>query len=226
MIIAKNIEDYRNVSEYAYTVLKANILNLNFKPGRKLSEVEISEILNISRTPVREAIIRLAQEGVCNVQPQRGTFVSKIDFSLVEEARFARRALEEKIVISAIELFSEKDAEDCFRIVEDHKQVPQENFEEHFYYDELFHRQLYTACGKARVWDMIKTFDWDYLRIRYLALVDLIKSSSIIEDHENILNAIISKDKSLALDATYTHIDRWQKESTTISELHSEYFKS
>ncbi|MGL5254570.1 MAG: GntR family transcriptional regulator [Brevinema sp.] len=225
MIIEKDIKDYRNVGDYAYTILRTNILNLHFKPGQKISEVEVSEFLNISRTPVREAIIRLVQERLCYVQPQRGTFVSKIDLSLVEEARFVRRSLEEKIVLLAIQHFTQKDIEDCFSILEDHKKIPQDDFEEHFYYDELFHRQLYMICGKSRAWDMIKVFDWDYLRIRYLALVDLTKSPSIIQEHEAILTAITNKDPALAIAITLAHLDRWSVESTLVSERHLEYFK-
>lgn len=226
MIVKEKLEDCKTVSDFSYTVLKNNILTLRLEPGCKISETEIAESLGISRTPVREALIKLAQEGMVRVQPQRGTFVSKIDLSLVEESRFMRRTLEEKIVSEVVASFSAKDEEDCRRILLLHKQISDDNYEEHFFYDELFHRALYTSAGKGRIWDMIDTFSWDYRRTRYLALLELIKMTSIIQDHEAILDAIVRRDEPGALEATRMHLDRWLKERIPVSSHRAEYFLS
>jgi DNA-binding GntR family transcriptional regulator len=76
--------------EGVYAKLKEQILNLELPPGTALSEMESSLALGVSRTSVRESFVRLAQEGLVQVLPQRGTFVSLIDPALVEEARFMR----------------------------------------------------------------------------------------------------------------------------------------
>ena len=62
-----------NNRQYIYRVLKDNIMNLNLKPGENVSEIEISELLNVSRTPVREAFVRLSEEKLLNVFPQKGS---------------------------------------------------------------------------------------------------------------------------------------------------------
>ncbi|MBU3181932.1 GntR family transcriptional regulator [Clostridium psychrophilum] len=70
-----------------------------------ISEIEILEKFNVSRTPVREAFARLSQEGLISVYPQKGTFVSLIDLLSVEEARFMREHLERAILRLACENF-------------------------------------------------------------------------------------------------------------------------
>ena len=95
-----NINKHKNENNRAYTyrVLKENIMRLNLKPGESISEIELSEALNVSRTPVREAIVKLSEEKLVDVFPQRGSFVSKINLNLVEEAVFLRELCEKKIL--------------------------------------------------------------------------------------------------------------------------------
>jgi len=70
-----------STSKRIYHLIKEEIINLNFIPGLNISEKEISEKFKVSRTPVREAFVRLSQEGLLNIYPQKGTFVSLIDLS-------------------------------------------------------------------------------------------------------------------------------------------------
>lgn len=92
-------------SNQVYEELKSQILNLQLAPGTSISEKEMSEKFNVSRTPVRESFLRLSREGLLNVFPQRGTFVSLIDLNLVEEARFMREHLERAVIRLACETF-------------------------------------------------------------------------------------------------------------------------
>ena len=95
-MLADHLGKRRNFStrDHVYETLKENIIRLNLKPGQSVSEKEISEMLNVSRTPVREAFVKLAQEELLEVYPQRGTFISLIDLDHVEEVRFIRELLE------------------------------------------------------------------------------------------------------------------------------------
>ena len=95
------------VREYAYRVLYENIMSLKLPPGTAMSEQELSGILNVSRTPVREAFIRLSQKGLLEILPQRGTFVSKIHTEQLAEFRFFRVTLERAIIELACQAFPE-----------------------------------------------------------------------------------------------------------------------
>ena len=85
-------------SDKIYEVLYENIINIKLEPGTLMSESEISQKFNVSRTPVREAFIRLSNIGLVDIIPQRGTFVCKIDLKRVEEERFLREALEVAVI--------------------------------------------------------------------------------------------------------------------------------
>src|SRR5690242_15180309 len=85
----------------AYDALRASIISLQRTPGQRLSEAELARELGVSRTPVREAIIQLRAEGLVEVAPQLGSFVSKISLRSVREAQFAREALESAAVRAA-----------------------------------------------------------------------------------------------------------------------------
>ena len=86
-----------NARTYALRVLQYNIINLELVPGSTVSENELSAILNLSRTPVREALIELSKVGLVEIQPQRGSYIAKIDYELIEESRFMRLVLENAV---------------------------------------------------------------------------------------------------------------------------------
>lgn len=84
--------------EYVLRVLKKNIIEYALKPGQMLSENALTEELNVSRTPVREALVELSKIDLIEVLPKRGSRVTKINYALVEESNFARKVLEKAIV--------------------------------------------------------------------------------------------------------------------------------
>ena len=86
-----------SLKEFAYRVLKENIVNMELEPGRLLSENEIGQQLGVSRAPIREAFSQLASQKLVEIQPQRGTFVTLIDYEYVEEVRFLRSVVEKEI---------------------------------------------------------------------------------------------------------------------------------
>src|SRR3954462_6634181 len=78
-------------------VLRNMIIHNDWAPGARLSEAEVAKAFGVSRQPVREAFIKLAEEGLLEIRPQRGTFVRKISKTAVMDARFVREAIEANI---------------------------------------------------------------------------------------------------------------------------------
>ncbi len=86
------------VGPQLHRLLRERIVRNDIEPGARLSEAEIAAAYAVSRQPVREAFIKLAEEGLVEVRPQRGTFVRKIGIASVMDARFVREAVEADIV--------------------------------------------------------------------------------------------------------------------------------
>src|SRR3954447_16604414 len=87
-----------NNKDFSYRVIKEAIMSLELKPGQAISEIELADMLNISRTPIREVMAKLKEEYLVEVLPQVGTYVSKIKSQLIEEAAFMRFTLEKEVL--------------------------------------------------------------------------------------------------------------------------------
>jgi len=85
---------YMNLKEKSYEIIKYNIINIIYKPGEYLEEKKLSSSLEVSRTPMREALSRLEDEGWINIYPRKGIYVAKIDETLINNVFEARKTLE------------------------------------------------------------------------------------------------------------------------------------
>lgn len=215
--------------EYAYRILKENIMSLELKPGELLSEVELSEKLDLSRTPIREVLMRLKNEHLIEVKPQSGTYVSLIDLDLIEEALFMRFALEEKVIKEACEYFPQD------KIIELEKNIFAQNIiasmeggENEFHkLDTSFHETLFLGVKKKTVWESILNISTHYNRMRLLSQKKDSKAL-VVKQHEEILNTIKNKDKDKVESLINYHmkysIQSWEY-LTKLDEENSKYFK-
>ena len=106
------LEERRNGEsnrEYALRILKANIIQMILEPGCPIGEQKIAKELGMSRTPVREALVELMKTRIVEILPQKGTYVSYLDYDLVEEARFMRMTLELALLDELAEKMTDKD---------------------------------------------------------------------------------------------------------------------
>ncbi len=206
MILFKKRENETG-KEYAYRVLKENIMSLELKPGELISEIELSEKLNLSRTPIREVLMRLKNEHLVEVKPQSGTYVSLIDLDLIDEALFMRFALEEKVIKSACEYFPEE------KIIELEKNLYAQKIladidggEKEFHkLDTNFHEILFLGVGKQNIWNSILNISTHYNRMRLLSQKEDSKIL-VVKQHEEILNVIKSKEKNKAEEVVNYHM--------------------
>ena len=160
-----------SIGDGVYYSLRKNIITLNLKPGEPLNIKTISEKLNVSRTPVRDALIKLAKEGLVDVIPQKGTSVSKIDLKRVEEERFLRESLELRAIEIFIGIQKESDISRMRSILDIQKECVAKNdllaLQE---YDDEFHKVFFTATEKETCWDIIQSMSGHYRRIRLISL--------------------------------------------------------
>ena len=209
--------------EYVLRVLKKNIIECALKPGQMLSENALTEELNVSRTPVREALVELSKIDLIEVLPKRGSRVTKINYALVEESNFARKVLEKAIVEICCDL---EKPQDFFRLEENLK------LQKRFLYmsnqsrllelDDEFHQLLFQMAKKSHVYDYLEDIRIPFDRIRYLSLL-VIFDLQTVNDHIEILNAIRQRNKEEALAVMDKHLSRYLYDKTVIMERYPDY---
>jgi len=185
----------QSIRAWIHQVLHENIIRLRLRPGQALSEAEIGRLLRASRTPVREAFIRLAEDGLLEVHPQRGTFVRLIDPDRAAEALFLRNVVEKAVLREACRSFPERALFDLNANVALQKFCRREgNYERMFQLDNEFHALLFRGCGKGRLWEHLKKFDTDLDRLRMLKLSTKSDWGEIIAHHDRIARIVADRD--------------------------------
>ena len=213
-----------NARSYALRVLLHNIITLELAPGSAVSENELSLVLKLPRPPVREALIELSKMGLVDIQPQRGSYIAKIDYELVEESRFMRLVLENAVLALVCEGIS-PEHEEMLRanMAEETRHLEAGDYPRLFELDTDFHRLLFLSVGKARTYSIIHSQMVHFDRLRALSLKSL-KPDKIVEDHENILYAIGRRDSELAEMLMTRHLTRHRVEKSELIKLYPDYF--
>ncbi len=209
-----------------YNRLKQQIVSLELPPGTPLSEKEVSLTFEVSRTPVRESFVRLAQEGLVIVLPQRGTRVSLIDSELVEEARFMREQLEKAVIRLACEHFHD----DMLNLLENNVSQQQESMARHdgkrmFELDEEFHRILFEGVRKQGTWNVIQQMNAHLNRSRILWLSTDPHWGVLCEQHQDMVHAIRGHDADRAEQLMKEHLSLSISNLATLKDQYPDYFK-
>ena len=208
--------DKETGKDYVYRVLKGNIMFLELKPGELLSEAELAKKLNVSRTPIREVLIKLKAEKLIEVKPQAGTYVSLIAWNLIEEAVFIRYNLEKEALKEACENFSEDILMEMEKCLFAQKLIAQkgDNLIEFHNLDKEFHKLLFVGINKSNVWESICNISTHYNRMRLLAEMKSNKEF-LVDQHITYLDIIKNKKSDIIEDVVSTHIkepvEQWKK---------------
>lgn len=188
-------------------ILRQAIIEMRLKPGEALSEKEVALRYGVSRQPVREAFIKLAEAGLLQVLPSRGTYVVKISVREVLNARFVREAIECALVRSAAELIDAEGLARIERLVEEQKQAAVTGDSARFYaLDEAFHRAIADCVECDPALRVVESARAQTDRVRYLSLPDASPLALLIAQHEAILAAIRTRDPEQAEAAMRTHL--------------------
>ena len=189
---------------------------LELKPGELLSEAELAKKLNVSRTPIREVLIKLKAEKLIEVKPQAGTYVSLIAWNLIEEAVFIRYNLEKEALKEACENFSEDILMEMEKCLFAQKLIAQkgDNLIEFHNLDKEFHKLLFVGINKSNVWESICNISTHYNRMRLLAEMKSNKEF-LVDQHITYLDIIKNKKSDIIEEVVSTHIkepvEQWKK---------------
>ncbi|WP_347332002.1 GntR family transcriptional regulator [Marinimicrobium locisalis] len=215
----------RPVSVQIYEFIRDAIINMEFQPGQMISETALAEQFSVSRTPVREALIKLANIGFVDVLPQRGTYVSKFSVEKILEARFIREALELAVVTAVAEQPDEGLITECESILAEQKLAADNDNALAFQrLDDHFHQTLSGRTGYARVTQLIESEKAHMDRVRNLSLHIRGQYHRVLEQHQAILKALKKQDPEAARTAMATHMQDVYKVLAVIPREHPEYF--
>ncbi len=214
-----------NARSYAVRILRSNILTLALPPGSIVSENEVSAALQLSRTPVREALIELSRCQLVEVRPQKGSYVSRIDYDLVEESRFLRSVVESEV----FRLAAQKPLPDeFFREMQENTEELKRAYahgdnEGILRLDNAFHEMAYRAAGKSRTFGIIQEQMIHFDRLRSLN-IQVDDPENTIRDHEELRYALQKQDPELCAFLLNRHLNRYQLIKAALLERFPEYF--
>ena len=214
----------RQAAPQVFERLRGMILSLELPPGSALSRAELAAQFGVSSTPIRDALMRLEEEGLVEVFPQYATVVSRIDVRLAQQAHFLRQAIELEIVRGlAIDHEATVVPELNQAIARQQQFAKAGDFERFITADNEFHAQLYVAADKQDIWSLVKSRSGHIDRLRRLHLPSPGKAQDILRHHRLIAKAIGAGEPDEAQKHLRTHLSGTLSELTQIRARYPEY---
>ena len=211
--------------DYALRTIRDNIITLKLEPGSQISENELAAEMNLSRTPVREALIELSKVRIIEIYPQRKSVVSLIDYELVNESRFMRNVLEGAVVQLDCQMATEQDLTRLEENVKLQKFYVDSYFPDNLLkLDNEFHEILFDIARKGQIFTLMQSISIHFDRVRSMALAT-VKNQKIVEDHEEIIRVIRSRDEERARTLLEKHLNRYKIDAAEIRAAYPQYFK-
>jgi DNA-binding GntR family transcriptional regulator len=208
------LDRQRHVAPQVFEHLRDMIISMTLTPDTVLSRGELADQYGISQTPVRDALMRLSEEGLVDIFAQHATVVSKIDIARAQQAHFLRRSVELEIVRTLAETADEALVERLrASIVRQRALLKAKDFTEFTLTDQSFHRQMYEAAQVPDLWLLVRRQSGHLDRLRRLHLPIAGKAIAVIEDHSRIVDAIAAGDPAAAQESLRKHL------SGTLSNL-------
>src|SRR5215217_6172348 len=197
----------RLVAERAYVELRDRIVTLQLAPGRELREDELMAELEIGRTPLREAVKRLALENLLSVQPRRGTFVSDVDATDIVNITEVRAELEgyaAELAAQRMDGVSRIAAESLLREVDELSRPGDQDWLMRF--DERIHRFTWEASGNPYLTETLERYFTHSLRVWYLVLDRVPGLGHAVHDQAQLLEALLDHDGARARSIMREHV--------------------
>lgn len=204
---AETFDPKQPIVTQIHRCIRSAILSLDLKPNEALSEKELSLKFAVSRTPVREALIKLSEDGLVDILPQRGSFVAPIRIAEVVEAQFIREALE----IAVIRRVAADPSERLLNTLEEmlrqqRSAISQRDFNAFLVLDESFHRTFCEFCELPRGWKMIQNVKGQLDRVRFLSLPEPGHLETLFKQHQAVVEAVRLRQPDLAAAQLKRHL--------------------
>lgn len=213
-------------AEQIYHEIYSRIILLELKPGENLNVKQMLNEVGVSRSPLRDALLKLQDDNLVEIFPQKGSRVSKINLNQLEVERFMRTTLE----LAAVPLFAQKCIkEDLLKMrsaIESQKIAMEgNNFKDFLIADDEFHEVIFAGIGMERIWNITKNQSGNYRRFRVLSSFVSRILSDIVDEHEDIVKAFTNKDADLVLKLDRAHLTKVHTELDILQREYPDYFE-
>ena len=214
-----------SVQEMVYRTLRDKIVSMELKPGTIISTQEIADSMSVSRTPVREAFIRLQREELLDVAPQRSTMVSKINMDRVYQERFIREALEIEAMQKFVEVATAESLNRMRRNIEkQYAAIAEQRYIDFLELDNAFHQAAFTETHEDLGRSIVQQMNGHYGRIRLISAWEGQIVSAAMQEHERYVDYIERKDTARARKLLRTHLQALRVQEEILLTNWSEYF--
>jgi len=207
--------------------LRAEILTCVLRPGDVMQERDLATAFGVSRTPVREAFLRLADEGLIEMRPQSGTYIALLDAVAIREALFIRAAVETAAIRRAIARMTANEIGRLSDMVARHATAAKRgDAPAAAELDTAFHRAILDASGFGGAWRVVREARDHHARLHHLSRSMPGVPKRVVEQHRLILKAIRAGDADTAAARLGEHIEANAQDLTSVSERFPEYFSA
>lgn len=217
----------RHAGPQVFEFLRDQIVSLNLAPGTLLSRTALQEQFGLSSTPIRDALMRLQEEGLVEVFPQSATVVSPIDLEAARQAHFLRRSLELEVVGTLARTPDQALIRRLSAIIAAQKMLLEESdYQEFTAADQAFHGLMFEAAGVPELWTLVRRHSGQIDRLRRLHLPLADKAQRIISEHTLIVEALSDGDADLAQRRVREHLSHSLAYGDEIRAHYPHYFRS
>jgi len=207
-----NTDDFLPLRDVAFNTLRQAILTGELKPGERLMEIRLADKLGVSRTPIREAIHKLALEGLVTMVPRHGAEVAQITEKSMNDVLEVRRALDALCAELACDRITDEELAALKQACDHFEQcVAEKDTRKIAQADVALHNIIVHATGNQRLIQLINNLSEQMYRYRFEYIKDSNRHEALVEEHKIIYQSIVNKDKETAAAAARTHIDNQKK---------------
>lgn len=200
---------HSNLSQRIYEILKNQITNEELTPGQRLLDDKLASSFGVSRTPVREALTRLASEDLVEITPRSGIYVKKLTKKDVEEIYKIRKALEGLAAREATSIIDGKKLEQLNLLLQKaERSLNSDDYQPCIDFDVALHDSILKNCQNSRLYSIITNLNTLIHVFRVRVARNKEKAKQALSEHEAILNAIKARDPEKAEEIIMEHIEK------------------
>lgn len=211
LAVAEAVEQ-RSQGELAYRRILERIVSLDMAPGSVVNEGRLRDELGIGRTPIREALQRLAHEKLIRSVPNRGTFVTDVNITDLARITEVREVLESHAARLASERLSTSDRQALERLLGDLRAVQLNDQRELMKLDQEIHRRIYRCTRNSFLESTLERYFNLSLRLWFLVLDHGVRLREAVAEHTAMLEAILAGDGDRAAEAMRRHVAGFESE--------------